>query len=81
MNTKKTEKASLENKRLLFVEIGCIVALSAVYFGFEYTTEETRTVMLEDTPCKFRIYNHIARVSFVRFERGKKRILKWSFDE
>jgi len=59
MNTKKTEKASLENKRLLFVEIGCIVALSAVYFGFEYTTEETRTVMLEDTPEVFILEDNV----------------------
>ena len=34
MVNKKTEKANLENKKLLFVEIGLIAALSIVYFGF-----------------------------------------------
>ena len=59
MKTKKTEKASLENKRLLFIEIGCIAALAAVYFGFEYTTAQTKTVMLEDTAELFIIEDNI----------------------
>ena len=59
MKTKKTEKASLENKRLLFIEIGCIVALAAVYFGFEYTTAQTQTVMLEDTAEAFIIEDNV----------------------
>lgn len=48
MEKKKNERADLQNKRLLFTEIGCILALAAVYFGFEYTTAEVRTVALED---------------------------------
>jgi protein TonB len=59
MKTKKTEKASLENKRLLFIEIGCIVALAAVYFGFEYKTTRTQTVMLEDTAEAFIIEDNV----------------------
>lgn len=49
MTTKKTEKADLQNKKLLFAEIGCIIALTVVYFGFEFTSAETRTVVLEET--------------------------------
>lgn len=48
MEKKKNERADLQNKRLLFTEIGCILALAAVYFGFEYTTAEVRTTALED---------------------------------
>lgn len=48
MEKKKNERADLQNKRLLFTEIGCILALAAVYFGFEYTTAEVRTAALED---------------------------------
>lgn len=59
MKTKKTEKASLENKRLLFIEIGCIVALAVVYFGFEYKTARTQTVMLEDTAEAFIIEDNV----------------------
>ncbi|MBO5498317.1 MAG: energy transducer TonB [Bacteroidales bacterium] len=47
MKTKKTEKADLENKRLLFVEIGLIVSLFLIWSGFEYSTAQVRTVMLE----------------------------------
>ena len=49
METKKTEKASLENKRLLFAEAGLIAALLAVYGGFETSSRETRVALLEDT--------------------------------
>ena len=48
MEKKKNERADLQNKRLLFTEIGCILALAVVYFGFEYTSEEVRTVVLDD---------------------------------
>ena len=49
MEVKKTEKASLENKRLLFVEIGLIIALFGVYIAFEWQTEEQQIIELEDT--------------------------------
>ena len=35
MEIKKSEKASLENKKLLFTEIGLVVALAAVWGAFE----------------------------------------------
>ena len=35
MEIKKTEKASLENKRLIFAELGLIAALLVVFAGFE----------------------------------------------
>ena len=49
MEIKKTEKANLENKKLLFLEIGLIVALAAVFVAFEWQTEEQQIMELEDT--------------------------------
>ena len=49
MEIKKTEKANLENKKLLFLEIGLIVALVAVFVAFEWQTEEQQIIELEDT--------------------------------
>lgn len=40
MEIKKSEKASLENKRLLFVEIGFVASLLLVYGAFNYTSKE-----------------------------------------
>ncbi|MBQ9547759.1 MAG: energy transducer TonB [Bacteroidales bacterium] len=47
MEVKKSEKASLENKRLLFVEIGFVVALAAVLFAFEYSSKDRKISTLE----------------------------------
>lgn len=49
MEIKKSEKASLENKRLLFAEIGLIVALLVVFAGFESSTRVQATANLIDT--------------------------------
>ena len=49
MEIKKSEKANLENTKLLFIEIGMIVALAAVYVAFEWQTEEQQIIELEDT--------------------------------
>ena len=53
METKKTQKASLENKRVLFAEIGMIAALLAVWAAFSYSTED-RTVasLMKDVPVE-----------------------------
>ena len=48
MEIKKSEKANLENKKLLFVEIGLIISLLIVYIAFEWTSKETNTSILED---------------------------------
>ena len=48
MEVKKTPKASLENKRLLFTEIGLIVALLAVWGAFSYSTKEKKVSDLLD---------------------------------
>ena len=42
MEVKKSEKANLENKKALFVQIGLVVALSIVIFAFEYKTYDTK---------------------------------------
>lgn len=47
MEVKKTEKASLENKRLLFTEIGFVVALIAIYFAFNWSSTEKEVATLE----------------------------------
>lgn len=44
MEIKKSPKANLENKKLLFLEIGLIISLAVVYFAFEWTTKEKQTV-------------------------------------
>ena len=49
MEIKKSEKASLENKKLLFTEIGLVVALGILYFAFEYSSKEKQVALLEDT--------------------------------
>jgi len=46
MEVKKSEKASLENKRLLFVEIGFVIALVAVLGAFSYGTREKEITVL-----------------------------------
>ena len=48
MEIKKSEKAILENKKLLFLEVGLILSLLIVYIAFEWTSTETNTSMLED---------------------------------
>ncbi len=50
MNRKKSERASLENKKGMFVQIGLVVALSIVIFAFEYKTydkKETEIIVRE----------------------------------
>ena len=39
----------MENKKLLFTEIGLVVSLAIVLFAFEWTSKETETAILEDT--------------------------------
>lgn len=47
MEVKKTPKASLENKRFLFTEIGFVIALLAVLFAFDYSSKEKKVATLE----------------------------------
>jgi len=49
MEIKKSPKASLENKRLLFTEIGLVVALLIVYIGFNWSSRDAQVAVLEDT--------------------------------
>ena len=42
MEVKKTEKANLENRRLLFTEIGFVLALLLVWGAFSYGTKEKK---------------------------------------
>ncbi len=47
MEIKKTEKANLENRRLLFTEIGLVLALLLVWGAFSYGTREKNVATLE----------------------------------
>lgn len=47
MEVKKSPKASLENKRFLFTEIGFVIALLAVLFAFAYSSKEKKVATLE----------------------------------
>ncbi len=49
MEIKKSAKASLENKKLLFTEIGLVLALLVVYGAFNYSSKEAKVAALEDT--------------------------------
>lgn len=40
MEPKKTQKADLENKKLMFFQIGLIIALAIIYMGFEWKSYE-----------------------------------------
>jgi len=46
METKKSSKANLENKRVLFIEVGLIFALLVVLAAFEYRTYDKDISML-----------------------------------
>jgi protein TonB len=55
MEIKKSPKADLENKRVVFRQIGLILALAIVFFAFEYRSYDKRTLDLmqrvaEDIP-------------------------------
>lgn len=47
MEVKKSESASLENKRLLFVEIGMVVALGIVLLAFEWSSKDAKVAALD----------------------------------
>ena len=49
MEVKKSAKASLENKKLLFLEIGLCISLGIVLFAFEWGTREKQVAVLEET--------------------------------
>ena len=49
MEIKKSAKASLENKRLLFTEAGLVIALAIVYGAFNWSSKDSAVAVLEDT--------------------------------
>ena len=48
MELKKSERANLENKKLLYFELGLIISLLIVFIALEWTSKETQTAVLED---------------------------------
>ncbi|MDA3819365.1 MAG: energy transducer TonB [Candidatus Delongbacteria bacterium] len=48
METKKTKKANLENKKVLFLEIGLVLVLGIVLLSFEWGTPELNKNQLGD---------------------------------
>ena len=48
MEVKKSPKASLENKKLLFTEIGLVAALGILYGAFEWSTKDADLATLVD---------------------------------
>ncbi|MBO4916874.1 MAG: energy transducer TonB [Bacteroidales bacterium] len=51
METKKSPKATLENKRVLFMELGLIMSLLAVFGAFSYSSSvQSTTALLDTTP-------------------------------
>ncbi len=49
MELKKSIKASLEDKKIVFVMMGLVMALSLVYIGFEWTESEVKVYDSFDT--------------------------------
>lgn len=47
MEIKKSEKANLQNKRVLFVEIGFVLALGIVLLAFEWSSKDTKVAVLD----------------------------------
>ena len=52
MKTKKSEKASLENKRLLFIEIGFVIALGIVYAALETKSVLENQALVEESDIR-----------------------------
>ncbi len=46
METKKSLRADLENKRKIFIELGLILAIATCLYGFESTTKENQLISL-----------------------------------
>jgi len=42
--SKKSQRADLENKRLIFWQVGAIISLALVFFAFEYRSEATFSI-------------------------------------
>ena len=59
MEIKKSEKASLENKKLLFTEIGFVFALLVVWGAFEYTTKEKKVSMFDQQEAVVEIEDRV----------------------
>ena len=53
MDVKKSPKASLEDKKFVYLLMGFIVALSLVYIGFEWTDREITVYETTDTEFHF----------------------------
>ena len=49
MEIKKSPKANLENKKLLFTEIGLILSLLVVWLAFEWSTTDKQVSVFEET--------------------------------
>lgn len=50
MEIKKTEAANLENKKLLFVELGLIVSLGVTFIAFSWSSTEKQAAVLDEGP-------------------------------
>jgi len=48
METKKSNKANLRNKKLLFFEIGAILSLAVVLLAFEWSTKDVNVQIFDD---------------------------------
>ncbi len=49
MESKKTKKSNLENKRVLFMEIGLLIALSVALVAFEWSSSKTDSYIAQNS--------------------------------
>ena len=77
MRVKKSNKANLENKRGLFLQIGVVISLSLVLLAFEWTTVRTNKVDWNNLG-RGEIIEELAEVSFhkKKIEMPKPKIIQ-----
>lgn len=68
METKKSPRADLENKRKIFIELGLIVAIATCLYGFESTTKVNQLISL-GTLDKNAVFEELTPL--IRFEEVK----------
>ena len=62
METKKTPKANLENKKALFTEIGLAISLGIVLVAFEWTSRDVQ-IVIDALPTKFTVEEDLVPVT------------------
>lgn len=63
MEPKKTERADLENKKVIFFQIGLILTLALVYMGFEWKTYDRQIDLDEYKPVEVVVEEEMVEIT------------------